>query len=233
MNEGRKAEDSADQLAWLAMRSKGLGDVSPTSASGLWAKEALLAKFEALIDGAAVAAVSGSLPARCGSDLYKRMLAIGEKAGKKVILDTSGEALRELIHAHPFMIKPNIDEIGQLVGRKVDPEDFEAICAAAKELCGMGISVVVVSLGASGSVMCCEDGIYRAHVPDVEAVNTVGCGDSMIGGFAVGIARGYSLPECLKFASAVSSAAAMTDKTGFFRMEDMERLAPEVFVEKL
>ena len=45
MNEGRKAEDSADQLAWLAMRSKGLGDVSPTSASGLWAQDALLAKY--------------------------------------------------------------------------------------------------------------------------------------------------------------------------------------------
>ena len=161
------------------------------------------------------------------------MLEIGEKAGKKVILDTSGEALREGIHYRPFMIKPNIDEIGQLVGKKLNLGNREEIYGAADELHEMGIPVVVISLGASGSLMSCQEGVFRAQVPKVEAVNTVGCGDSMIGGFTVGIARGLSMPECLKLASAISSAAAMTDRTGFFRMEDMEKIAGDIVIEKI
>nr|WP_027872264.1 1-phosphofructokinase [[Eubacterium] cellulosolvens] len=196
-------------------------------------EDALIAKFEDRIEKAEVAAISGSLPAGCCPELYRKMLEIGEKAGKKVILDTSGEALREGIHYRPFMIKPNIDEIGQLVGRKLHPENREEIYAAADELHEMGIPVVVISLGASGSLMSCQEGVFRAGVPKIEAVNTVGCGDSMIGGFTVGISRGMSLPECLKFASAVSTAAAMTERTGFFRMEDMEKIAGEIEIDKI
>jgi tagatose 6-phosphate kinase len=55
----------------------------------------------------------------------------------------------------------------------------------------------------------------------------------MIGGFTVGIARDLSMPECLKLASAISSAAAMTDRTGFFRMEDMEKIAGDIVIEKI
>lgn len=195
--------------------------------------DALIAKFEEQIVEADIAAVSGSLPKGCSPELYRRMLEIGEKAGKKVILDTSGEALREGIRYRPFMIKPNIDEIGQLVGKKLNPGNREEIYGAADELHEMGIPVVVISLGASGSLMSCQEGVFRAQVPKVEAVNTVGCGDSMIGGFTVGVARGLSMPECLKLASAISSAAAMTDRTGFFRMEDMEKIAGDIVIEKI
>ncbi len=61
-------------------------------------------------------------------------------------------------------------------------------------------------------------------VPKIDAVNTVGCGDSMIAGFALGLSEGLSLEETLRRASAISAAAAMREETGFFVMEDMEKL---------
>ena len=76
--------------------------------------------------------------------------------------------------------------------------------------------------------MSCEEGVYEAHVPKINAVNTVGCGDSMIGGFAAGIARGLDMKDCLRLASAISAASAMTDRTGFFRMEDMTAIRDRV-----
>ena len=196
-------------------------------------QDKLVQRFTELVAECQVAAISGSMPKGCTSDLYKRLLAIGKKAGKKVILDTSGKTLEECLDAGPFMIKPNIDEIQMLVGRKLDPEDTDELLDAAKELHARGIPTVVISLGSSGSLMSCEEGAFQAVVPKIDAVNTVGCGDSMIGGFCVGISRGLSMQESLKLASAISAAAAMTQKTGFFRMEDMEQLLPKIEVRKL
>ena len=78
-----------------------------------------------------------------------------------------------------------------------------------------------------------DEGIFRAVVPKIDAVNTVGCGDSMIAGFALGLSEGLSLKETLRRASAISAAAAMREETGFFVMEDMEKLLPQIEVTKL
>ena len=67
-------------------------------------------------------------------------------------------------------------------------------------------------------------------MPRLHAVNTVGCGDSMIAGFAMGLSQGLSIEEILRKASAISAAAALREETGYFRIEDMERLLPEIMV---
>ena len=102
-----------------------------------------------------------------------------------------------------------------------------------KKIHEAGIEIVVISLGADGSLLICEDGVYQAIVPRIDAVNTVGCGDSMIAGFALGLSEGLSLEETLRRASAISAAAAMREETGFFVMEDMEKLLPQIEVTKL
>ena len=78
-----------------------------------------------------------------------------------------------------------------------------------------------------------DEGIFRAVVPKIDAVNTVGCGDSMIAGFALGLSEGLSLEETLRRASAISAAAAMREETGFFVMEDMEALLPKIEIKRL
>ena len=70
-------------------------------------------------------------------------------------------------------------------------------------------------------------------VPKIEAVNTVGCGDSMIAGFAVGMSRGLSMEETIRLASAISAANAMRLETGFFVKEDMEELLPKINIKKI
>jgi len=70
-------------------------------------------------------------------------------------------------------------------------------------------------------------------VPKINAVNTVGCGDSMIAGFALGLSEGLSMDEILRKASAISAAAAMREETGFFVREDMEAILPKVRIEKI
>ena len=195
--------------------------------------DALVRKCSSLAGGADVIAISGSLPKGADSSLYKRLIEAGKSAGRKVLLDTSGKTLQECVDAKPYMIKPNIDEIQQLTGKSINSADYEEILNAACDLNKKGIEIVVVSLGSEGSVLACKEGCYEAHVPVIEAVNTVGCGDSFIGGFSVGLSRDYSIEECFRLASAVSTASAMTDATGFYRTEDMEEIYKKIEILKV
>ena len=161
----------------------------------------------------------------------KHFTELVKKAGKKVILDTSGKLLEMGIEAKPTMIKPNIDEIRMLTGKSCD--NFQDMVDAAKQIHADGVEIVAVSLGGDGSFVVCDDGIFRARVPKIDAVNTVGCGDSMIAGFALGLSEGLSVEETLKKASAISAAAALREETGFFVKEDMEKIYPQVEIEKI
>lgn len=188
-------------------------------------------KFEKLILQADVVAISGSLPKGLDGTAYQRMVKAVKDAGKKVILDTSGKLLEMGIMAKPTMVKPNIDEIRMLTGSHCDTR--EELVEAAQKIHGAGIEVVVISLGGEGSVLVCDNGVYRAVVPKIDAVNTVGCGDSMIAGFALGFEKNLPIEETLKLASAISAAAALREETGFFVKEDMERILPDIKIEKM
>lgn len=189
------------------------------------------AKFRQLVQEAKVVAMSGSVPKGLDGTAYQRLVKIVKDAGIPVILDTSGKLLEMGIEAIPTMIKPNIDEIRMLTGKRCD--DISEIIEAARAIHERGVKIVAVSLGADGSLAVGDDGIFRARVPKIDAVNTVGCGDSMIAGFALGLSKGLPLEETLRFASAISAAAAMREETGFFVMEDMEKLLPQIEITRL
>lgn len=188
-------------------------------------------KFKELVRNADVVAMSGSVPKGLDGTAYQRLVKIVKDAGKPVILDTSGTLLEMGIQAAPTMIKPNIDEIRMLTGKPCDC--MEEMIEAAEEIHRNGVDIVAVSLGGDGSFVVCDEGIYQAKVPKIDAVNTVGCGDSMIAGFALGLSEGLPMEEVLRKASAISAAAAMREETGFFVKEDMERIYPKVKIEKL
>ena len=188
-------------------------------------------KFRTLVKEAKVVAMSGSVPKGLDGTAYQRLVKIVKDAGIPVILDTSGKLLEMGLEAAPTMIKPNIDEIRMLTGKNCD--DIQDIINAAREIHAKGVKIVAVSLGSDGSLVVGDEGIFRARVPKIDAVNTVGCGDSMIAGFALGLSKGLTLPETLKLASAISAAAAMREETGFFVKEDMEKLLPQIEITKL
>lgn len=176
--------------------------------------DAYLEKFKKIIQDSDVVTISGSAPAGVSKDVYARMTAIVKEAGKQVILDTSGELLKNGIEAKPTMVKPNRDEIEALFGVKIT--SGEDVIKYGKKIYEKGIPYVVISLGGDGALLVCSEGIYQAIPPKVEVVNTVGCGDSMVGAFAVALEQKKDSQEALKYAASVATANALSPDTGNF-----------------
>ncbi len=186
--------------------------------------------LEAIKDSEIVT-ISGSAPKGVPVDIYCKMIQSIKKAGKKVILDTSGTLLEEGMKALPTLIKPNKDEMEALF--KIKITSYEDILYYAKKIYDMGIPYVVVSLGKDGALIACKDGIFHAVSPRLNAVNTVGCGDSMVGAFAFALEQGWSSETTLKYAVSVASANAMSADTGNFDPEVSRKILEQVTMKKL
>ncbi len=190
-----------------------------------------LADFRRELPGADAVTISGSMPKGVPEDCYATLIGLCRDAGKPVLLDTAGETLRRAVKARPSFVKPNAEELGQLLG--FEPDGPDALTDSALELQRGGIPTVVVSLGAEGALMVCDEGVYTGKPPSITPKNTVGCGDSMVAGFAVGAVRGLPAAERLRLAVAVSAANALTMGTGSYEEEDLARLLPEVDVRRI
>lgn len=167
----------------------------------------LAQRIDALIADHDCFVLSGSVPAGVPvayiPDLIDRLKA----AGKRVLLDSSGEPLRDGIAAAPWAIKPNIAELEELVGTPLP--DQASVIAAARHLLAAGLSCVVVSMGPQGALFVTADECLQAIPPEVEVKSTVGAGDAMVAGFVAGTLRGWSLADCARLATA-SALGALT-----------------------
>lgn len=193
--------------------------------------QAFYESFLAALPKSRVVTISGSVPAGTPAGFYARLIAAAKAAENPVLLDTSGRLLCDAVAGQPTLIKPNADEITQLLGTSAASQ--EEIVRAARRLHEGGIAFVVVSMGAKGSLMVCEQGVFRATPPKLTVVNSVGCGDSMIAGFAVGMRRGYAPEELLSFATAVSAANALSVQTGCVNPDDLPALHEQVRIERV
>jgi 6-phosphofructokinase 2 len=153
------------------------------------------------------------------------------RRGARTILDADGEALKVGIQGHPDFIKPNIHELGRLVGRELT--DLEDIVESAEEVRVQGVGTVLVSWGAKGMVLIGEGERYMAVPPRVQAVNTVGVGDSAVAGFIYGLANGLETKECLRFAAAAGTATTLKRGTARAGREDVMAMVPRVGLKEL
>lgn len=167
--------------------------------------------------------LSGSLPSGVEKDFYRKVAAPGGKRGSKVIVDTHGDALRQTLDAHPFLIKPNIRELGQLAGEKME-SDAQIEATARKLLDEGAFDVCVVSLGAGGAMWVSKEGTHRLRAPTVHIRSKVGAGDCTIAGFVLALSRGWAEREVLAFGVAAGAAAVTTPGTELCRRGDVERL---------
>ena len=190
-----------------------------------------LEQFPKIIKDSSVVTMSGSVPAGVGKDIYKILTDIVKESGKQVILDTSGELLKLGMESCPTVIKPNQDELEMLFHTKI--RGREEVIERAKEIHEKGIPCVVISLGGDGALMACREGVFWAAPPQIEAVNTVGCGDSMVGAMATALYRGWEPEKMLRYAVAVASANALSPNTGDFEPEVIGRVLDEVKCEKV
>ena len=191
-----------------------------------------LEDFDRIVDESDIITISGSIPAGVQKDIYATLVKMIKNKGKKVILDTSGDYLKEGIKAGPTMVKPNDEELEALLGIKIENR-YQTIDAAKEMREKYGIEYVVVSLGGDGALVVCEEGIFHGKPPKLKAVNTVGCGDSMVGAFAVAFKQGKGIQDALTYAIAVSAANAINPETGHIRKEDVENILPQVEIKKL
>lgn len=185
-----------------------------------------LKRFPAIIEQSSIVTISGSIPKGMSKDVYKSMILMAKDAGKQVILDTSGELLERGIEACPTVVKPNKDEMEMLFHTKI--QNLEDVVLNAKEIMNRGIPYVVVSLGGDGAMLLCEKGVFLGKPPKMDAVNTVGCGDSMVGALAVAFYRDYAPEKALQFAVAVASANALSPSTGNFNTEVYKKLVQDI-----
>ena len=190
-----------------------------------------LADFDRELAGADVVSISGSIPEGVPEDIYCVLIRRCREAGIPVLVDTSGSRLVSAVKEHPSFIKPNEDEIGQLAGRAFTGRQ-EAV-RALMDLHAGGIPCAVLSLGADGALLASEEGVFHGRPPKIVPRNTVGCGDSMVAGFAAGFARRLPLAETFRMALAVSAASALSLFTGNFDPADYRRLYPEVSIDKV
>lgn len=192
---------------------------------------AFLDDFDKIIENSNVITISGSAPKGVPTNIYTTLINMIKAKNKKVILDASGDLLKEGIKALPTMIKPNSEEMENLLNVSINNE--EEVIKNAIKLHESGIELVVVSLGSDGALLACKEGVYHGKPPKIEVVNTVGCGDSMVAAFAVAMERGYSNIDSLKYAISISAANAMTFSTGSFNSEDVDNIFENTQINKI
>lgn len=134
-----------------------------------------------------LAVLAGSLPPDCPADLYARLTGTLKQRGWKVVLDAVGEPLRLALAGPrlPDCIKPNRAELAELTGKS--PERLDDLAAAARELQGKGVGLVVLSLGQDGALFFSSAGTLKASAVAENVASTVGAGDAMVAGIAAGL----------------------------------------------
>jgi 6-phosphofructokinase 2 len=167
---------------------------------------------------------SGSLPRGVPSDFYADLAELAARNGTKLVLDSSGLALREAIAAGGvYLAKPNLAEFEQLTGRQfAEPQDAGE---AARDLVrASGMFAMVVTLGAQGAVLATANDVQVCPALALEAKSAVGAGDSFVAGIVHALAGGEQIAEAFRFGMAAGSAAILTPGTELAMAEDIERM---------
>lgn len=160
----------------------------------------------------------GSLPPGGPDDLYAMLVERGHDAGLRVAIDTSGAPLAAVIDAGPDLIKPNDEELAELVGRPL--ADLRGVADAAAELCQRGVGAVLVSLGPEGALLITAAERVHAMPPKVDVASTVGAGDATLAGYL----NSWSRPATEALVDAVAWGTAAVALPGTI-MPDPEAIA--------
>lgn len=187
----------------------------------------LLSKVEVVV-------ISGSLPKGLESDYYVKIVELCKKFGVAVVLDCSGEALKKVLESKekPTVIKPNTEELSQLIGSDVTDENQELQSVLSSQMF-QGIEWIVVSLGAKGAFAKHKDKFYRVRIPKIDVVNPVGSGDSTVAGIAASLAHALPDVELLKNANILGMLNAQEEQTGYVNLEHSEELYSQIEVEEV
>lgn len=179
----------------------------------------------------AIMVASGSLPPGVPDDFYVRLLGLVREKGAHMVLDCSGEALKQAVAAGGlWMIKPSRGEFEALIGRSCT--DMEDVGEAAQALVRQGVAdLIVVTMGHDGALLAHAGGTLHRIPPDVPVKSATGAGDSFVAGMVHRLAQGWEPERAFLYGMAAGSAAVLTPGTDLCLPEDVERLFAEMVAE--
>ena len=192
-----------------------LKDVDGTEINGMGpvidqaGQDALMAKLKALKEGDTLV-LAGSIPESMPGTIYSNILEALQGRGIRFVVDATKDLLLNVLQYHPFLIKPNHHEIGEIFGVKL--ETRESVVPYAKKLQEMGAINVLVSMSGMGAVLLDENGhVHALPAPKGRLVNAVGAGDSMVAGFLTGWEEKHEYEHAFRMGVATGSASAFSD----------------------
>lgn len=193
--------------------------------------EGFLAYFESIVPESEMVVISGSLPKGLDTNYYSYILDICLKHNVSVIVDCSGKALFEVLkgNAKPTAIKPNAEELYQLLGVKVTDNVNDMKQMLQNELFD-GVEWVIVSLGSKGAFAKYYNTFYKVLIPEITVINPVGSGDSTVAGITSAIVQKVSDQELLKKASVLGMLNVQERLTGYVNLENYDNLFNKIEV---
>lgn len=193
-------------------------------------QERLLTLLGEVAPGCALAVLSGSLPPGVAPAYVSQLVTRLRVLGVPVLLDMGGASLKAGVAAGAFLIKPNLEELADLVGHSVSLREAGEAARQVAERWGV---TVVASLGKEGAVVVSPGGDrFHALAPAVDAVNTVGAGDSLLAGLAAALAERLDLEGAVRHGIACGTASTLTMGVAVVRQVDVDALLPRVAVRR-
>ncbi|MCY1713450.1 1-phosphofructokinase [Caproiciproducens galactitolivorans] len=158
-----------------------------------------------------VLVLAGSIPNTLPEDIYEKILDRIKAKNILVVVDATRDLLLNVLKYHPFLIKPNNHELGELFGRKLQSD--EEIIQCAKELQTKGARNILVSMAGEGAILVEESGrTHKSPAPKGVVRNSVGAGDSMVAGFLAGYLAHGDYQEAFRTGIAAGSASAFSEE---------------------
>ena len=170
---------------------------------------------------------SGSLPPGVPVDFYAQLARLCKTRGGRLVLDGSGPALAAAMAEGVFLVKPNLRELSELVGRPLEtPDQWQA--AACGLVQSGSAEVVALTLGHLGALLVTREGMWSAGALPVKVVSAVGAGDSFVGGLVWALQQGQSLLDAFAWGVSAGTGALLSASTGLCCADDAVNLRGEV-----
>lgn len=201
----------------------------PTISQNAWTQ--FLEVFGRQIKNTKVLVCSGGLPKGLSTETYAKLIEEANKFGVKTILDASGEVLRQGVKAKPYLIKPNLRELSTYFDTEFTSQS--QIVKACKAIISEGVKVVVTSLGEQGAILVTENTAFKANPIDVEVVNTIGSGDSMVAGISTGIEGNLAVEDCLRLGCACATSNTEFIEIGIINSHRVEQLKQKLIIKEI
>lgn len=187
-----------------------------------------LERLERLARRGDIVALCGSLPPGAPSKTYADFVTPLRARGVRVLLDADGEPLREGLKALPSFIKPNVHELSRLMGRPL--HTLRERVAAAQKFLHPKMEGILLSMGKEGAVLVSHQESWLSGTPKVKVASAIGAGDSLVGGFLLGLSRGDDFSKSLRLGMACGTATAITPATELCHRKDVKRFLKRITI---